>query len=112
VSSPGPLANRILSRLEQAESNEQNPHFQTDYRIAWITVLNAARGEPEPFLWATLRVLGCPPAEVWPRIVAERRRRLGPLYEQFFGEDRGVLLPPKKPPVSVRSLPQRADRAA
>jgi hypothetical protein len=30
---------RILSRLVEAEAREPNPHLQTDYRIAWITVL-------------------------------------------------------------------------
>ena len=102
------LARRILFRLERAEEGESNPHFRDDYRVAWITVLRAARGESCPFLSATISVLGCHPDQVWPHIVMERRVKLGPLYESFYGE--GVLA--KKPPASVRTLPTRADRAA
>ena len=106
------LARRILFRLERAEQGEPNVHFRDDYRISWITVLRAARGESRPHLSATITVLGCHPDQVWPHIVTERRVKLGPLYESFYGE--GVLAP-KKPPASVRCIPQnpqRAERAA
>lgn len=115
MSIPGPLAKRILSRLETAEIHEPNPHLQTDYRIAWITVLYASRGYSLPHVSASYQALGCHPDEVWPRIVAHRKAHLGTLYEQFFAIDIGASLPPKKPARSVRfptAFPRRADRAA
>jgi hypothetical protein len=109
------LERRILSRLEQAESREPNPHLQTDIRIAWITVLNAARGTPQAHVFASYAVLGVHPAEVWPQIVARRRALLGVHYAQFFEEDHGAFLSletaPKKPARSARSYPQPAARA-
>ena len=45
---PFELSRRILARLETAEAREPNPHFQDDYRIAWITVLRADRGGEFP----------------------------------------------------------------
>lgn len=102
------LVERILARLEAAEARETNPHFQDDYRIAWITVLHAARGEADPHFWATYTVLRTAPDQVWPIMVKNRKAKLGLRYEEFFG----VELPPKKPAGSVR-LPRKAfDRAA
>jgi hypothetical protein len=102
------LIERILSRLELAERREPNPHFRDDYRIAWITVLRIARGDPFPHVVATYTVIGLHPEKVWPAILARRKALLGPLLQEFSGES----LPPKKPVRSVRSLPYRADRAA
>jgi hypothetical protein len=99
---------RVLARLQQAETREENPHFQDDYRIAWITVLRAVRGESLPHVSATYTVLGLHPEKVWPAIVARRRALLGPLYVQFFGVD----LPPKKPVQSERSPSWKGNRAA
>lgn len=91
-----PLSRRVLSRLEDAETRELNPHFQTDYRISWITVLRASRGELGAHRSASYAVLGLHPEKVWPAIVARRRAQLGALYEEFFGGS------PKKPAQSVR----------
>ena len=98
---------RILARLEHAELHEPDPHFQTDYRIAWITVLYAARGELEPHVQATYAVLGLHPDKVWPAIEARRKAMLGADYDKFFAEH-----PPKKPPQSVRLDEQRGRRKA
>ena len=97
---------RILFRLEQAEWRESNPHFQDDYRIAWITVLRAARGEPIPHLTATYAVLGLHPSKVWPAIVARRKALLGSAYEFFYGS-----LPPKKPAQPVRVAARKKQTA-
>ena len=95
---PTPLVSRVLRRLEDAETREVNPHFQTDYRIAWITVLRAARGELGAHISASYAVLGLHPSKVWPAIVARRRALLG-------SEIWGVTLPPKKPATSTRDFP-------
>jgi hypothetical protein len=97
---------RILSRLARAEWREVNPHFQADYRIAWITVLRAARGELWPHVTATYAVLGLHPEKVWPAILARRRALLG--HKSAEG------LPPKKPARSEGSATWklRSDRAA
>ena len=76
-----------------------NPHLRDDYRIAWITVRIAARGEPAPFVTATYAVLGLHPDKVWPAVVARRRALLGARYAEWWGE----ALPPKKPAQSVKS---------
>ena len=88
---------RVLSRLEQAELLELNPHLKDDYRIAWITVLYASAGMNQPNVVATYRVLGLHPDKVWPAIVARRKADLGSLSEEFWGE----AASPKKPVRSV-----------
>jgi hypothetical protein len=90
------LARRILSRLEAAESREPNPHLQDDYRIAWITVLRASRGEQIPHVSASYAVLGLHPEKVWPAIVERRKALLAAAYES------AACLPPKKPVQSER----------
>jgi hypothetical protein len=96
-----PIVERILSRLEEAESLESNPHAQCDYRISWITVLRAARGERIPHISAAYAVLGLHPDKIWPAIIARRRAQLGRnYYEKFYG----VELPRKKPVQSVHFL--------
>jgi len=106
------LVRRILLRLEQAEARELNPHFQDDYRIAWIAVLRASRGETEPLVSATYTVLGLHPDKVWPAIVARRHAQTGRHYEAIFGGD---LYPeassPKKPVRSVRPDPPKENSA-
>ena len=96
---PATIVGRILSQLEDAEAREVNPHFQDDYRIAWITVLRASRGEPGAHRSATYTVLGLHPDRVWPAIIERRKALLGSRYGEWFG----VELPPKKPSQSVRN---------
>ena len=93
VSAPVSFADRVLARLEQRERKEIDPWVRDDIRIAWITVLYAARGESQPHVAASYQVLGLHPDKVWPAIVARRKTQLGRYYEEFFGEE----LPPKKP---------------
>jgi hypothetical protein len=93
------LTNRVLLRLEQIEAAEPNRHFQTDIRIAWLTVLYASRGESEPHVAATAKILGVHPDRVFSKIEAMRMAKLGPVnYEAFFG----AASSPKKPPQSVK----------
>lgn len=85
---------RILARLVQAELAELNPHLRDDYRIAWITVSFAARGDPFPDVSASYAVLGLHPAKVWPAVVARRRALLGRFYAEWWGD--AASLPPNK----------------
>src|ERR1700688_3237260 len=95
------LAERVLVYLENAERKEIDPWLRDDYRIAWITTRWARDGVPDwswhrdssPHVAATYQVLRCHPDEVWPHIVAQRKAKLGPLYEKVWGAE----LPPKKP---------------
>lgn len=93
---PPPLTERVLTQLECAELQESNPHFQDDYRIAWITALRAGRGEAEAYVSASYSVLGLHPAKVWPAILERRAALLGNLTVKS--------LPPKKPSQSERSV--------
>jgi hypothetical protein len=91
------LARRVLYRIAYAEARELNPHFQSDYRIAWITVLFASRGYPQPDVAASYAVLGLHPAKIWPAIIERRKALLGAAYDSFWGD----AWPPKKPAQSV-----------
>jgi hypothetical protein len=104
------LLRRILFHLERAEEHEPNPHFQDDYRIAWITVLKAASGVTDPHVQATRAVLGLHPDKVWPAIEARRHAKLGAEYNKFFGTGSS----PKKPVQSARFPGDKkgGDRAA
>lgn len=113
---------RVLIRLEQAEKHELNPHLRDDIRIAWITALYAHRGNPQPAIDATYRVLGIHPDKVWPAIVARRKAMLGSAYACVY-DATGNLQPggwqqwvidgtpssPKKPVRSVRVVPQKRE---
>ena len=96
----------VLLYLEKAEKNEIDPWLRDDIRIAWITALWAQRGVPSwslhayatPYVAATWQVLHCHPDEVWPRIVAQRREKLGHLHDKVWG----VASSPRKPVQSVK----------
>jgi hypothetical protein len=100
---PVEFSARVLSRLEQAEKVESNPHLRDDVRIAWITTLFAFREESEPFVQASYRVLGLHPDKVWPAIEAKRHAKLGADYPNFYAANRGASSP-KKPVQSERRL--------
>jgi hypothetical protein len=96
---------RVLQYLENAERKEIDPWLRDDYRIAWITVKWSREGVPEwawlndtPHTAATFQVLQCRPEQVWPRILAKRKEKLGALYEKVWGDQSS----PKKPVQSVR----------
>lgn len=104
---------RVLVYLQKAEVKETNPHFQTDYRIAWTTAKWAQAGVPEwawlndtPYVAATFQALQCRPEEVWPRIVANRKQKLGAEYSQWYDANDNLLpevsVCVKKPCVSER----------
>jgi len=105
------LLRRVLTRLEQAEVCELDPHFRADLRVAWITVLNLWRGESDPHVFATYAVLGMHPDRVWSSIVANRKAQLGSEYSAWY-DDQGNLraeapawtLAPRKPVQSERRL--------
>lgn len=108
-----PFARRVLSRLVQAEARELNPHFQSDIRIAWITVLHVAEGLSAPDVAASYAVLGLHPDKVWPAIVARRQALLGPHYADFWGaRSTEPSLPPKKPVRSEKCWPRAQQDAA
>lgn len=103
---PQPQVERILAYLADAEEREINPHFQDDWRIAWITVLRASEGLLQPHVAATYTVLGLHPNRVWPAIVAHRKALLGSYWNaddaKWAGEDFAEASSPKKPVESVR----------
>jgi len=92
---------RVLAYLQQSEKKEIDPWLRDDIRIAWMTARWAQHGVPEwswrkdsaPHVAATYQVLNCHPDEVWPRIVAQRKAKLGASYEQVWG----APSVPKKP---------------
>jgi hypothetical protein len=102
------LSARVLLRLEQGERAESNPHYRDDIRIAWITCLYAWRGEKEPHVLATYRVLGLHPNSVWAAIEARRHARLGADCQNFYGQASS----PKKPVQSSRRGDDRKDQRA
>ena len=86
---------------------EENPHLRDDLRIAWIVVVEASRGNPQPHVAATYKVLGLHPDRVWSAIIERRKALLGSHYNEFWGE----TLPPKKTPQSERASRRNAHAA-
>jgi hypothetical protein len=86
-----PTTDRILARLIQAEIHELNPHFKDDYRISWLTVLYAYRGDAKectPHVLATYTVLGVHPDRVWRKICQDRVRKGFPSSAEGFTYNR------------------------
>jgi hypothetical protein len=112
------VTQRILWHLEQAEICETHPDFQDAFRLAWITVLYAARGEAQPFVHAHYRVYGLHPGRLAAAVEARRRAQLGPFYEVFYPNgpfdfvSDGLALPPKKQPASEREPGKKSAKAA
>jgi len=74
------LSERVLARLIQSEAHEAEASFRDDYRIAWITVMHAAKGDAvlcPPHVLATWQVLGCHPDDVYPRTMIRRAAMFG-----------------------------------
>lgn len=71
------LTDRIVRRLVEAELSESDAWYCDAIRIARLTALYAAKGEPDPHFWATYEVLRTSPDQVWPGIVRERKAKLG-----------------------------------
>ena len=115
------LSERVLARLEKAERQESDPWLRDDIRIAWISVLEASRGNPQPHVDDTYRVLGIHPDKVWPAILARREALLGKNFgligadgpptsqtaSNQVGELSPINTPPKKSSKSVRTLAQK-----
>lgn len=105
----------ILAYLAQQEALEIDPWMRDDLRISWITVLNASRGDSQPFVDASYRVLGLYPEKVWPAILARRKALLGPAGESSQTHRTpklpGLLLL-KKPPQSVRHIPEPSSKTS
>jgi hypothetical protein len=102
---------RVLVYLESAEKKEIDPWLRDDYRIAWITAKWSQHGVPDwswhrdspPYVAATYQVLHCHPEEVWPRIVSQRKEKLGALYETVWSE--------RKPMQRAKSAARRSAAA-
>jgi hypothetical protein len=101
---------RVLLRLEEAEKEESNLHLRDDVRIAWVTCLYAERNEPKPHERATLAVLGVLPGEVWPRILANRKAKLGDEFSRWYEPD-GSPLADKVPPAHAPEFPSLRKKA-
>jgi hypothetical protein len=123
------LTERVLRHLAAAEAKESNPWLRDDLRISWITTKWAQSGVPDwslhgdqpPYAAATWQVLHCRPDQVWPRIVASRKAKLGSEYALWYDASDNlradVPLPtkaassPKKPCASERRTRRREDAA-
>lgn len=95
-----PHVESILQYLSRAEWAEIDPWLRDDLRVAWLTVLLADRGERQPFVLASYRVLGIHPDKLQAAIDARRRSQLGRLYDQVM-----LDLPAKKPTRSEKRTP-------
>lgn len=106
---------RVLLRLEKAEKKEIDPWLRDDIRIAWITTRWSQNGVPDwslhadqtPYAAATWQVLHCAPSEVWPRIVAARKTKLGSEYSRWYDANdnpqKGANVIPEAAVVSARA---------
>jgi hypothetical protein len=113
---------RVLAYLETAGKNEIDAWLRDDIRIAWITAKWSQHGVPEwswrkdspPHVAATYQVLNCLPDEVWPRILAKRKEKLGSEYSRFYdANDQPIFISSvKKPCASERWLTRRKKAAS
>ena len=119
LDSPANRVARILSRMAWQEATEKrNPHVKADRRIAWITVKWSLEGVPSSshyaalpaFTAATFTVLRCAPDEVWPRILANRKEKLGAEYSDWY--DAAGNLRPDAPKKDSASAGQRKAEVA
>lgn len=78
----------VLEYLAWAESAEQDRWLKDDIRLAWITVLLAARGYPEPWELAFWQTFGKRSHKLIPEFVAraERARTFGDLHNWWAEE--------------------------
>jgi hypothetical protein len=56
-------------------------HRRHDYREAFIVVVLAAEGDPQPMVTASYKIFGVHPDKVWPHIIADRKAKLDTEYE-------------------------------
>src|SRR6185369_4222019 len=73
---------RVLARLAEAEQSTQLALEQQDYRIAWLTVLRADEGCPEPWRTAFWQIVGNTPEKAIPFWLA----RDDAFRDEFFPE--------------------------
>jgi hypothetical protein len=108
---------RVLARLAEAEQKTEVATEQQDYRIAWLTVLRADEGNPEPWRTAFWEIVGNTPEKAIPYwlcrddLLQDEHVPLPMLelrYTRDWGSDyvrakmaaeaaRAAGLPPKKP---------------
>ena len=100
------LSDRILNRLWKAGNLEPDIHLRSDYRQAFICVSLASRGVAEPFVESSYRLYGTHPDQVWPKIMATRRAKLGDEFSDWY-DSAGNLRPdiPKKTSLPVTPHP-------
>ena len=60
-----------------AERNEQNPHWKSDYRQSRIIIGLRRAGDPEPLVTSSYRMYGVHPDLVFVAIQSIRKAKLG-----------------------------------
>jgi hypothetical protein len=65
----GTLSLRVMSRLADLEWREAQLYYQDDYRLAWLTVLRAAEGYPDPWAYSFWMYYGRHPKKLIPFFV-------------------------------------------
>jgi hypothetical protein len=76
------------------------------HRQAFICVSLASCGEAQPFVTSSYRIYGTHPDDVWPKIMAKRKAKLGKEFLEWF-DQAGNLRPdlPKKSTAPVTLIP-------
>jgi hypothetical protein len=68
------VSESVCEYLAWCEANEPNVWLRDDIRIAWLTVLNASEGKPDPWRYSFWMYLGRVPEKVIPELVARAER--------------------------------------
>ena len=100
------ISERILARLAQAQTHEQNVWLREDIAYAFTIVSFAGRGDLSPVQSACRLIFRCQPEQVWQNVMATRRLKLGPEFRTWF--DQAGNLKPDVPKKS--SLPQSSKK--
>lgn len=98
LSPKGPSqTDRIAAYLVQQEAHEPHSSLKQDIRQAQICILLAERGSSQPFVDSSYACHGTHPDNVWQKVMANRRDRLGKEFKDWYYAD-GTMRPdvPKK----------------
>lgn len=80
------VSERVLCRIAQAEAREPDPWIRDDYRVAWLTVLRASEGCPDPFglaFWGYYGTSWQRAVKFWQERTAVRDKLLGAGLDSF-----------------------------
>lgn len=104
------LTLRVVDYLNWAQDNEERVQRRDDIAIARLAVILAGQGDPEPWRWAFMQLLGGTPEKLIPIFITRLSAHRDPISPDATTEAESATnalansLPPKKPSQSIGRL--------